>query len=400
MRLPARTGLARVRRRLRPPRRTVRLRLTLLYSGLFLVSGAGLLAITYLLVAHRITGPFSVSSESTPPSTAVSSGASGGASTHPISEQLRDRSSADLHQYLVQSGIALLIMAAASVVLGWFVAGRILRPLRTITQATRQISEENLHERLAVQSPPDELNDLGHTINGLLERLDTAFDAQRRFVANASHELRTPLTVSRAMLQVSLADPHLTLASLRATCDDLLAAQDEQEELIEALLTLARSQRGLDHRDRLDLAVVVRDVLRTRAERATGRRIGIDTTLNPAPFLGDVRLAERLVANLVDNALHYNDPNGQIQVNVTASSRQASLRIANNTGPPVTTDQIERLLQPFQRLTEHRRSNRNGAGLGLSIVTAIAQAHDATLDIRPGEPGGLDIEVRFPPVGS
>src|SRR6266568_3798498 len=231
------------------PRRTVRLRLTLLYSSLFLASGAGLLAINYVLVAQRITGLVSVPTELLPQPTAPRLGTPSKVSgTDPIAQLLRAQAAADLHQLLVQSGIALSIMAVIAIVLGWVVAGRVLRPLQTMTTTTRQISEKNLHERLALPGPPDELKDLGDTIDGLLARLEAAFEAQRRFVANASHELRTPLTLERAMIEVALADPHADEESLRAVCERVLAAGAEQERVIEALLTLARSQREIEER--------------------------------------------------------------------------------------------------------------------------------------------------------
>jgi signal transduction histidine kinase len=379
----------------RLPPRTVRLRLTLLYGGFFLASGAGLLGITYVLVANEITGPFHVCCPGSTPQTAPPPGAASTYSGHASKEQAQAQKSAVLHQFLVTSGIALAIMAVAAVGLGWLVAGRVLRPLRTMTTTTRHISERNLHERLALPGPRDELKDLGDTIDGLLTRLETAFDAQRRFVANASHELRTPLTVSRAMLQVALQDPQLTLDSLRSTCHDVLAAQDEQEQLIEALLTLARSQRGLDHQDPLDLAAIVNDVLQSQAPRASAQGVTVNAALSAAPIRGDARLVERMASNLVENALRYNIPNGQVDITAGAESGSATLHIAN-TGPPIPTDQIQRLLQPFQRLTTNRHGRHNGLGLGLSIVAAIAEAHHATLSAHPQPHGGLAIHISFP----
>jgi len=374
----------------RLPQRTVRLRLTLLYGGLFLASGAGLLGVTYILVANEITGPFHVCCPGSTPPPGAPSGNLGHASS-----QAQAQKSADLHQFLVTSGIALAIMAVAAVGLGWLVAGRVLRPLRTMTTTTLHISERNLHERLALPGPRDELKDLGDTIDGLLTRLEAAFDAQRRFVANASHELRTPLTVSRTMLQVALQDPRLTLDSLRSTCHEVLTAQDEQEQLIEALLTLARSQRGLDHQDPLDLATIVNDVLQSQAPRASAHGVTVNATLNAAPLQGDARLVERLAANLVENALRYNIPDGQVDITTGTESGHATLHIAN-TGPPIPTDQVQRLLQPFQRLTTNRRAQHNGLGLGLSIVAAIADAHHATLSAHPQQRGGLSIHLSFP----
>ena len=195
--------------------------------------------------------------------------------------------------------------------LGWAVAGRVLRPLRAMTLAARRISEDNLHERLAVPGPGDELKDLGDTIDGLLERLEDAFAAQRRFVANASHELRTPLTLSRTLLQMALSDPAPSIGSFRTTCEEVLEAEGQQERLIEALLTLARSQRGLERREPLDLAAITRNVLIAHGPEAAHRGLEVGTSITTAPVLGDACLLERLVANLVDNALRYNVPRGR-----------------------------------------------------------------------------------------
>ena len=375
---------------LRPhlPPRSVRLRLTLLYGCLFLLSGAGLLAITYLLVRNALAGPITTSHGSRP--------LSGSAIVHdPAGTGLPAQQVADLHQLLVQSAIALAIMAVVSIGLGWFVAGRVLRPLRVMTATTRRISERSLHERLAMGGPDDELKGLGDTIDELLARLEAAFDSQRRFVANASHELRTPLMLSQTMLQVALADPGLTLDSLRSTCEDVIAAGKDQAQLIDALLILARSQRGLDHRDPVDLAAVVAGALDSAEATAASAGLTVCATVHPALLAGDERLVRTLVTNLVSNAIRYNRPCGNIQVLATTQAGRALLRVTN-TGPPVPGDQIDRLLQPFQRLSGHRSSNRDGLGLGLSIVAAIAAAHGATLSLHPQPAGGMTVDVAFP----
>lgn len=372
--------------------RTVRLRLTLLYSALFLASGAGLLGITYALVAHQLGGPLT---------TQPHVGANplqlpgGGVVRAPAGNSFQAQQAADLHQFLIWSLVALGIMAVVSIALGWLVAGGVLRPVRTMTATARQISEDNLHERLALQGPYDEFKDLGDTIDGLLARLEAAFDSQKRFVANASHELRTPLTLGRTMLQVALANSALTLESLRSTCGEVLEAGREQEQLIEALLTLARSQRGLDHRESFDLALATRDVLRSHEEDVTARGLTVNAALSEACVSGDARLAELLVSNLVENALRHNVPNGRVDVMVGTRAAQATLRVTN-TGPRVPDDQITRLLQPFQRLDVERGAEHEGLGVGLSIVAAIAGAHGATITTHPGLEGGLDVEVDFP----
>jgi len=376
---------------LRPhlPKRSIRLRLTLLYGCLFLLSGAGLLAITYLLVRNALAGPIGTSGGTLPPS------ASGGIVHAPAGNGLPAQETADLHQLLVQSAIALAIMAVVSIGLGWLVAGRVLKPLRVMTATTRRISERSLHERLATDGPDDELKGLSDTIDELLARLEAAFDSQRRFVANASHELRTPLMLTQTMLQVALADPDLTLDSLRSTCQDVIAAGKDQAQLIDALLILARSQRGLDHRDPVDLAAVVADALSSAEATAASAGLTIDVTIQPAPVAGDDRLLRTLVTNLLSNAIRYNRPRGNIQVLATGQADRVLLRITN-TGPPVPSDQVDRLLQPFQRLSDQRSTDRDSLGLGLSIVAAIAEAHGATLSLRPQPAGGMTVDVALP----
>ena len=435
--------VAALARRVRHPQTTVRWRLTLLYGGLFLVSGAALLAITYTLVDNAAVFPqgprvsFIQSTASgtlarartalsssyfdrlaTPPAggpATVPANAqfkvAGRAVPPPIQRLLRTRSGqkalgevvytqrvADLHQLIIESALALALMAIISTALGWVVAGRVLRPLRTMTTATQEISEENLNRRLSMRGPRDELRELADTIDGLLGRLEGAFEAQRRFVANASHELRTPLTAVRALLEMVLSDPTATVATFRATCEQVLEESEQQEQLIEALLTLAQGQRGIDRAEALDLASVAGEVLGSREGVAAARNVEIGRTLAPATVSGDARLIERLISNLVDNAIRYNVSGGRVDVSVTSNGR-ATLTVAN-TGPVVPPEELDRLLQPFQRLSADRTSHRDGLGLGLSIVAAIARAHDAALAVRARPEGGLEIDVQFPARGA
>ncbi|WP_405801139.1 sensor histidine kinase [Streptomyces sp. NBC_01506] len=382
----------------RPFRRvrwTARLRLTLLYGALFLVSGAALLAITYFLVAS--SGDTRVF--------LLGSGPEGGLFPRD-SERMHDamkrnadsQQDATLRQLLVQSGVALALMSAVSVVLGWITAGRVLRPVRTMTEKARRISERNLHQRLAVTGPADELKDLGDTFDSLLARLDSAFDAQKRFVANASHELRTPLTLQRALIEVALSNPAADAQSLRAVCERVLAAGEQQERLIEALLTLARSQRGLERRRPTDLAPVVAGALRIANPEETGG-VRIEHSLAPAWTAGDPRLVERLATNLVDNALRHNVERGAgasawVRVRTGMEGGRPVLRVVNS-GPVIPHDRIDTLFQPFQRY-ESRAGGPDGLGLGLSIVAAVATAHGADVTAVPGPEGGLDIAVAFP----
>ena len=371
-----------------------------------------LLAITYVLVQHEYTGGLFVSSGRSAVTTITKGGnvvhVATGALLGPklglgpkgqvevvpagkiLAAAAQGQSDAALHQLIVDSGIALAIMAMLSIWLGWVLAGRALRPLRTITRTAQQISATSLHRRLDLEGPEDELKELGRTFDRLLERLEGAFEAQRQFVANASHELRTPLTLERALLELALTDPVADVASYRRTCEKLLAVNSQQERLIEALLTLSRSQRGLDRRVPVDLATVA------AAAAAAADRDGLafETGFGPAPTAGDPRLIERLAANLVDNAVKHNRPGGTVTVQTETRAGRAILRVAN-TGEPVAAHDVERLLRPFER-GDRERTGDDGFGLGLSIVDAITRAHDATLSVVPGDDGGLTVEVAFP----
>src|SRR5215472_4013477 len=392
----------------RLPRRTVRLKLTMLYGAMFLVCGAVLLAVTYFLVAQKLPAAATVNSKA-----GVAGGStgqqvcfmqtSGGGSPPALPASgcgalLNQYRNDELDQLLTDSGIALAIMAAASIGLGWLVAGRVLRPLRTITTAARRMSASNLYQRLALDGPDDELRELGQTFNGLLARLEESFGAQRQFVANASHELRTPLARQRTLVEVTLRDTGATSGALRATLERVLVTGEQQERLIEALLTLARSQRGLDRREPLDLAAVTGDAVAASQPEARRRGLRVRSSLGPAPARGDRRLAERLAANLVDNAVRHNTAGGWVEVTTGMRSGRGFLNVAN-TGPVIAGEQVEELFQPFGRLEATRlsRDARDGCGLGLSIVTAIAAAHDADLRARPLPGGGLEVEVHFPP---
>lgn len=413
------------------PRRTVRLRLTALYGGLFLLTVAVLLAIVYLLVTVGFKNSAVEVKAHVPRPSALAGAAGKGAtvkagstkavqSPGPDAQYLVVRSGGvtvgtfrppfgatatriaqaavgaqqkrDRNQLLLWSVVALAIMAIASTVIGWLVAGRVLAPLRTMTARARRISADSLDARLAVSGPDDELKELGDTIDGLLQRLEQAFDAQRRFVANASHELRTPLTVERAMLEVALADPNASERSLRSACERVLAAGAEQERLITALLDLARSERGLDHSDPVNVSDVVARAL-GRAPLEDG--VTVTSNLAPAYLSGDARLIERLAGNLVENALVHNVQDGWVHVVTATEAGRAVLRISNG-GPVIDPGDVEGLLEPFRRA--RGRVSHRGHGLGLSIVAAIAVAHGAELNVRVRDSGGLDVAVTFPPV--
>jgi signal transduction histidine kinase len=388
-----RVNLRNLRAWLRP---TVRLRLTLLCSGLFLATGAALAVLVYVLArADRFTtsaGGTSGSGHIAGPTRLPPGVATRIPSGH-------SRSVVDLHQLLVLSALAFAITAVASIILAWLVAGRALRPLRTITNTARRISSTNLHERLALQGPRDELTELGDTFDELLGRLERSFTAQRQFVAQASHELRTPLAVHRTLLELALGDPDATVESLQANNQRLLAADAQLEQLILALLDLARSEHVRGKLEPVDLAVLTRELLHSRERSIAEQGLHLTTWLASATTAGDERLIERLVANLIDNAIRHNTPFGHIEVRTMldrhARPERAVITVTNS-GQVIPAADVDRLFEPFQRLDPQRHARSASAGLGLSIVRAIATAHEAAISARPRAHGGLQIEVSFP----
>ncbi|RFU42125.1 sensor histidine kinase, partial [Actinomadura logoneensis] len=314
-------------------------------------------------------------------------------------EAARAQRARELRALLVQSGTALGITTVISLGVGWVVAGRVLRRLRRVTAAARTISAGNLHERLALDGPRDELKELGDTFDGLLARLEGTFLAQRRFIAHVSHELRTPMTRQRTLAQVALADPDATVESLRTAHERVLAAGAQQEQLLLALLTLARGQAGISRREPFDLAGLTGDAVLNRSQEARRLDVTVRTDLAAAPASGDARLAERMVTNLVDNALRHNVPGGLVEVTAATRDGAAELTVAN-TGRVIPEPAVEQLFEPFERLGAEKAGRAEGLGLGLSIVQAIADAHDAAVLARPRPGGGLVVTVTFPPPGS
>jgi signal transduction histidine kinase len=363
------------------------MRLALLYGGLFFASGAALLAFTDVLllgmVSVRQTSPVGTGN-ALPTGNALATGRVLGGPQH----------GADLRQLLIYSGVALAVMAALSPWLGWLVAGRALRPFRTIMTAARDISASNLHERLGLDGPYDEFRELGETLDDLFGRLEASFESQRHFVANASHELRTPLTVERTLLQVALDDPDATAETLRSTCEKLLTLGEHQERLIEALLTLAISERGVRRWEPFDLAEVAGQVVLARRQEAERLGVHVDAALTAALAAGDPSLVESLMANLVDNALRHNVAGGQVDISTATKAGWATISVSN-TGTVIPPGEIDRLFQPFQRTGHERVRHTGGHGLGLAIVSAIASAHGAILTAGARPEGGLDIEVSF-----
>jgi signal transduction histidine kinase len=391
-----RPGWQRLRRRpARPPRRTARLRLTVLYGGaVFLACGATILAVTYLLYGqlgkagtparpviqiHRHGRLIPVAGGPPPPPTIHITGLG---------------LTLDRQQLLIAAGLALAVVAVAAAAIGWFIAARVLRPLSMMTAAARRISASSLHERLDLRGPDDELKELADTLDGLFARLEDSFEAQRRFAANASHELRTPLTRERTLIQVALADPAATTGTWQAVSEKLLAANAEQERLIEALLTLASSEAGLGEREPADLAAITSAALAAARPAISHLGLQVQADIQPAALDGAPLLIQQLAANLIDNAVRHNVPGGSIQVSTSASPAGAVLSVTSS-GPVIAAADVDRLFQPFQRLGPRPARRDGGHGLGLSIVRAIATAHAATIGARPRPGGGLAIEVTF-----
>jgi signal transduction histidine kinase len=420
------------RRRIRP---TLRLRLTLLYGGCFIVAGAGLLAITYALFANG-TGQ---SSTTFVPGVALSipvprgykaivTGSAGSQQARfggpsPRTKFTRSPPSGVLQQVrrsgqkqldrvvnranflirrqhdqsltslLEESGIALAVMALLSIGLGWLLAGRALSPLRTMNQQARRITEDTLHERLGLTGREDELGELAATFDAVLARLEQAFDSQRQFVANASHELRTPITLERTLLEVALADPDVSLTSLRRTCERVLAAGEQQERVIDALLTLARGQAGLETAEPVELDRLVARLIEARQVEFVGMRLS--TKLDPLLVSGDPGLLERMVANLLDNAIVHNaEEDPWVTVTTGEVAGRSELRLSNG-GPAVPTQRVNELFEPFRRLDGDRVGAARGLGLGLSIVRAVVLAHGGEVQASPVPGGGLELVVRL-----
>jgi signal transduction histidine kinase len=435
------------RRRLRLPRRTARLRLTVLYGAAFLACGAVVLAVAaYLLYEHtenQLSSNQPKSSASAVlsakiPIADVQRAGRDDIAEVPLKIPIADVQQAgrddiitafmpvpaaprlqglpgltpaqqaellahvkfevnyDERQIVIICAILLAVIAVMAAAIGWIIAGRVLRPLSTITAAARRIAASSLHERLALHGPDDELKELGDTLDSLFARLEASFDAQRRFAANASHELRTPLTRERTLLQVTLADPASTIDTWQAVSRQLLASNAEQERLIEALLTLASGEAGTGESEPLDLAEISSEAL--AAARPAISRLGlhVQTDILPAILDGDPLLVQQLVTNLIDNAVQHNIPGGDIQIATKTISDRAVLSVTNP-GQVIPAAEVDRLFQPFHRLGPRPVRRDGGHGLGLSIVRAIAAAHGATITAEPRPGGGLAIDVAFPP---
>jgi hypothetical protein len=423
-----RSGAWKLRRR-----RTVRLRLTAIYGTLFLIAGAVLLTVTGLLWDNATSGnppinayvpvrilqlaqsPITSVGNSGTSKAALSAAAKAAALAHretpgpkpstiavrSVVGQLeaiaRNQHSADLRQLLLYSGIALAVMALLTIALSWLTAGRVLRPLRTITARTRDLTASNLHERLALEGPADELGELGETIDQLLERLERSFEAQRQFVANASHELRTPLATMRASLDVALAKPGPTPAPMSILAERLNAELDHVDDLLESFLALARAQRGPDDTSSaVQLEDLVSRALEHAADGIAERSLVVRAEMAPETWVeGSTTLLSRLVENLIDNAVRHNEAQGYLSVRTEAAGALARL-VVENGGPVLDPDAVAALGRPFRRLGAERTGSENGFGLGLSIVDAIAETHGGEVRLTALPEGGLTVVVELP----
>jgi signal transduction histidine kinase len=397
---------------LRPVRRLwpqkVRTRLTLIYAAPFLVAGLAVFGLALFVLQKMILPTVPTASLSASPEAAGSvehaCQAFTTTSTH-LCEQAYPAYYAGtvagmqaqqntLARLLAYWALGLGIMTVASGGLGWYISGRVLRPVRVITETARRASDQDLGERLALTGPMDELKELADTFDDMLERLDTAFAAQRRFVANASHELRTPLTMMRTAIDVTLAKPSPTARQLTDMAVRVRRSVDKSETMIEALLTLAVSDRGKLSTEHADLATWAEDALDAAAPGIERLNLTVEAKLDPAETAGDPQLLERMISNLVRNAVQHNQPGGWITLRTGSSPGAAYLEIANS-GPVIPDDKVAGLFEPFRRI-EQRTGSSDGVGLGLSIVRSVVTAHRATITARSHPGGGLAITVVIP----
>jgi signal transduction histidine kinase len=394
-------------------RPTIRVRLTLLYGGLFIAAGIVLLALTYFLVQNNLRQtmpPQGAIRSSTAPGQAPPAGATRMVGPGPGQEisvhqvegvlvrERQDYQEKTTRSLLTQGGIALAVVGTAALGLGWLLADRALRPVHTITETARRVAHSrNLTERIAYRGPRDDVRELADTFDTMLERLARSFDGQRRFVANASHELRTPLAINRTLVDVALRRPDAT-DDVRRLGESLLVVNGRHERLIDGLLTLAGGENAVSDPAPLDLADVAGHVLDQAAGEAAERRLTVRRTARPAPASGDPVLVERLVQNLVENAVRHNRDGGEVWVSTGRRDGRAELVVAN-TGPVVPPYEVETIFEPFRRLSRDRVRSDRGSGLGLSIVRAVATAHHGTVAAEPREGGGLVVTVRLPARG-
>ena len=362
-------------------RRTIRVRLAVLVFAMFVASGAALLAVTVAVWLSR-TGGFHTAH------------APAGSLRNPAIGIIQH--SSDRHQLLIAAGVALAIMAGLSLALGWLVAGRFLRPLRTITTAAREISATNLHQRLNLAGPDDELKELGDTFDALLARLERSFAFERQFVANASHELRTPLAGMRTSLDVAMAKPGPVPSQFRTLADRLGRELDHVDRLLQSFLTLAQTQQGpLADQSTVSLADLARLAIERHTDAISLMRLTVEQQPANAWVGGSQTLLARMIDNVIDNAIGHNQPGGWVRVTTTVEDTRARV-VVENSGPVLDPGEVKQLTQPFRRIGAERTGQDDGAGLGLAIVASITEVHAGTLELAAIEDGGLRVAITLP----
>ncbi|MET9263564.1 ATP-binding protein [Amycolatopsis sp. NPDC004079] len=388
-----------------PLRLSVRTRLTALYGGFFLLAGIVLVVVTYVVVSNELPVPAqylgdgvslrlgqAMSADALPADATFSAIPADTASAERVATAvLTDYRSSTMSTLVLASAIALVVTAALALLFGWFMAGRALRPLHTITSTARRLEAGKLDQRINLDGPRDELKELADTFDNMLDRLAGSFDSQKRFVANASHELRTPLAVQRTLIEVALENPEAgpVLTKLGA---HLLRTNERSERLIEGLLVLARTDRGLSARAPVRLDKVVRSVVKLTAAQAKEAGVTVETRLRARTVIGDAVLLERLVLNLVSNAISYNVPDGWVAVTIGATPALS----VRNSGSNVDATAVPGLFEPFRRGKPDRTGAADHSGLGLSIVRSVARAHDGDVSARANPNGGLTVDVHLP----
>ncbi|MGF1427485.1 sensor histidine kinase [Kitasatospora sp. LaBMicrA B282] len=381
-----------------PFRPTIRIRLTLLYGGMFLMAGVVLLILMYVVVRNAFQTVTLPQIYVDPTITTKINGqlVTGDQFNQYLRSQTMVGQQGELDTVLRQALTALVVLAVIAFAAGYAMAGRVLRPLGRITRTAREVASSDLHRRIELEGPDDELKELADTFDDMLDRLDRSFDSQRRFVANASHELRTPLAINRTLLEVQLADPAAS-PDLQQLGKTLLATNERSEQLVEGLLLLARSDNELTDRRPVELSEVAsRAVEQTRGE-AVGREVEIRSELNPVSVSGNGVLLERIALNLLQNAVRYNLPDGWVEITTAPGPGGLGELVVSNTGPVVPGYELEHIFEPFRRIkgADRTRSDK-GVGLGLSIVRSVVRAHGGSIEAAPRPGGGLTMRVRIP----
>ncbi|WP_335991397.1 sensor histidine kinase [Glycomyces sp. MUSA5-2] len=378
----------------------LRTRLTLWYGGAFFAAGAVLVAVVYLIVRDRVTANMPVSGDSV--ESLVQARAQLGMTDEQLTalidtviQRQQAANDATLQAVLFGSIVALVVVGLLAVVFGSLMAGRVLRPIDAITATARRVADRSLHERIDLDGPNDELKRLADTFDGMLARLDRAFEGQRRFVANASHELKTPLAINRTLLEVAAAEPDAG-HRVRDLAANLLAVNERHERLIDGLLTLAGSEQAPVDPVRVDLADIAAHVAAQFAAEASEAEVAVEVANAPGVVVGDAALLERLVANLVANGIRHNHPGGTLAITTGTVERRGRIAVSN-TGPVVAAYEVDALFQPFRRGEGRDRvESVRGIGLGLSIVDSIARVHHGALTAVPNRDGGLTVTLEFP----